>query len=208
MKASGNTPDLLRQAALTCIADRGLAATTSRDIANAAGVNLAAITYHFGSKDALVAESLLVALRRWLEPAQAALATDCGPGERAAAVVAALQTALDDARAWVPAYLESLVAARHHPGLAAGLHELRQELGEALARQVVDLRDVGVLGPWVDPEAMARLLVAMADGLAVQVVLDVDTDVAPVFTQALSLLLAAGPPAGKGTSEGPEASKG
>ena len=52
-----------------CIARQGLAATTSRDISAGAEANLAAITYHFGSKDELVAEALLEALRDWLKPA-------------------------------------------------------------------------------------------------------------------------------------------
>src|ERR1700710_2380841 len=37
-------------------ADRGFADVTLRDIVAAAGVNLAAVNYHFGSKDELIAE--------------------------------------------------------------------------------------------------------------------------------------------------------
>ncbi|MGW0178733.1 TetR/AcrR family transcriptional regulator [Nocardia sp. NPDC003345] len=52
----GNKEDLLA-AARTCIYERGFAGTTARDIATAAGVSLAAIGYHFGSKDRLLTEA-------------------------------------------------------------------------------------------------------------------------------------------------------
>lgn len=179
--------------ALACIRDKGLAATTSRDIAATAGVNLAAITYHFGSKDALVAAALLDAVHQWLGPARSALATGGDPAVRAAAVVGALESAMAEAQDWVPAYLEALVAARHHPALAHGLATLRRELHVALVRQIDQLRSDGVLGRWVVPAEMAHLLLAMADGIAVAAVLAPPVDHRPVAHQALALLLAAAP---------------
>lgn len=52
----GNKEDLLA-AARACIYERGFAGTTARDIATRAGVSLAAIGYHFGSKDRLLTEA-------------------------------------------------------------------------------------------------------------------------------------------------------
>jgi len=56
--ADTGSKDRLRRAALHCIAQRGYAATSSRDIAREAGANVASINYHFGSKEALVTEAL------------------------------------------------------------------------------------------------------------------------------------------------------
>ncbi|MFF2550444.1 TetR/AcrR family transcriptional regulator [Nocardia sp. NPDC058058] len=53
----GNREDLLT-GARKAILERGMAKVTARDIATAAGVSLAAIGYHFGSKDRLVMEAL------------------------------------------------------------------------------------------------------------------------------------------------------
>lgn len=53
----GNREDLLA-GARKAILEQGLAKVTARDIATAAGVSLAAIGYHFGSKDRLVTEAL------------------------------------------------------------------------------------------------------------------------------------------------------
>lgn len=57
----GNREDLLA-GARKVIMERGVAKATARDIASAAGVSLAAIGYHFGSKDRLITEALTDAL--------------------------------------------------------------------------------------------------------------------------------------------------
>src|SRR6266571_4289283 len=54
--ASDQTRTSILSAAERLYADRGFADVTLRDIVAAAGVNLAAVNYHFGSKDELIAE--------------------------------------------------------------------------------------------------------------------------------------------------------
>jgi AcrR family transcriptional regulator len=53
---SDHTRGAILTAAERLYADRGFADVTLRDIVAAAGVNLAAVNYHFGSKDELIAE--------------------------------------------------------------------------------------------------------------------------------------------------------
>src|ERR1700723_4478812 len=53
---SDRTRALILDAAERLYAERGFGDVTLRDIAAAAGVNLAAVNYHFGSKDELIAE--------------------------------------------------------------------------------------------------------------------------------------------------------
>lgn len=50
-----STPALIRNAACRLFAANGFHATSIRDIADQAGVNVAAINYHFGSKEGLLA---------------------------------------------------------------------------------------------------------------------------------------------------------
>jgi AcrR family transcriptional regulator len=54
--ASDHTRTAILSAAERLYADRGFGDVTLRDIVAAAGVNLAAVNYHFGSKDELIAE--------------------------------------------------------------------------------------------------------------------------------------------------------
>jgi TetR/AcrR family transcriptional regulator, regulator of cefoperazone and chloramphenicol sensitivity len=51
-------PTRLLQAARRLFAERGLAATSIRDLAQEAGVNVAAVNYHFGDKEQLYLEAL------------------------------------------------------------------------------------------------------------------------------------------------------
>jgi AcrR family transcriptional regulator len=60
----GNREALLL-GAKRCLLTRGYSQTTARDIAQSAGVSLAAIGYHFRSKEALLTEALLLALEDW-----------------------------------------------------------------------------------------------------------------------------------------------
>jgi AcrR family transcriptional regulator len=85
--ASGNRAALLA-AARTCLLERGYARTTARDIAGRAGVSLAAIGYHFGSKEALLDAALVAAVREWGDVLESAGLPDSGlsPADRFAAV--------------------------------------------------------------------------------------------------------------------------
>ena len=55
---ASETKERILDVAERLFADRGFAATSTRDITGEAGVNLAAVNYHFGSKEALL-ESVL-----------------------------------------------------------------------------------------------------------------------------------------------------
>ncbi|MFJ3084856.1 TetR/AcrR family transcriptional regulator [Streptomyces sp. NPDC086838] len=57
----GNREKLL-EAARKCLFEKGYERTTVRDLASAAGVSMAAIGYHFGSKEALLNQALFEAL--------------------------------------------------------------------------------------------------------------------------------------------------
>ena len=67
--------EALLLAARKCLREKGYNRTTARDIASAAGVSLAAIGYHFDSKDALLTEALLLAFGEWDQDLQRALRT-------------------------------------------------------------------------------------------------------------------------------------
>ncbi|MCU1647257.1 MAG: hypothetical protein JWN03_7532 [Nocardia sp.] len=75
----GNREDLLT-GARQAILDRGLAKVTARDIASAAGVSLAAIGYHFGSKDRLVMEALTLGVGTEIGDEMDAAIKDAGEG--------------------------------------------------------------------------------------------------------------------------------
>jgi len=74
----GNREDLLA-AAKRLLYEKGYARTTARDLAAASGVSLAAIGYHFGSKDALLNAARIEALGEWAEELGRTLAAGADP---------------------------------------------------------------------------------------------------------------------------------
>ena len=181
----------LLEGALECLRSFGLRGTTSRAIAAAAGVNLGAITYHFGSKDELVAQALLTAVRGWMEPALEILRRDLDPAERLLAAVDMLRRTFEQASDMLPVYLEALVAAPRHDTLRRGVEELLKEVRTFLAAQLREQLAEGYLPSWVEPDAMATLLVSTADGIALHAALEPDAvDPGALAAQAVQLLLA------------------
>jgi AcrR family transcriptional regulator len=82
------TRDRLVEAALDVFGRRGFEGASTREIAKAAGANLAAIVYHFGSKDALylaVAEHVVASIRARVGPAIALIQSQVDQLDPAAA---------------------------------------------------------------------------------------------------------------------------
>jgi AcrR family transcriptional regulator len=180
----------LLEATTRLLGQRGIAGTSARDIARESGVNLAGIGYHFGSKESLVTEALLAAIRNWVEPALEILRRDMHPVERLMLAVQALQESFERGRDFVPVYLEALVEAPRNPTLREGVLELFRELHSFVSAQLREQRDSGFLPAWVDPDAMATLQLATVDGIALRAMLD-PVDHRAVANQALMLLVAA-----------------
>ncbi|MGH9246517.1 MAG: TetR/AcrR family transcriptional regulator [Acidimicrobiales bacterium] len=186
-----DTRQLLLDATRRCISAKGLASTTSRDITAEAAVNLAAITYHFGSKDQLVAEALLEELREWLTPAIEVLAGGGDPSARTLVAIQTLTATFAQHRDEAPAYLQALVEAPRLDPLRAGVVQLWSELRQLLGSHITDMQQRDELPAWVNPDAMSSLLVGVTNGLVLQVTVDPNgPDVEAMASQFGALLLA------------------
>lgn len=185
------------------VRDRGLHAASSRAITDAAGVNLASITYHFGSKDQLIARSLIEQIRRWLQPSLDALAdADLDPTQRLLRAVLLLNETFATARSDSAVLLDTLSAARHLPTLHEEFQTLLSELRQQLAGHLAD-PSFG-LPEWVRPDVYAGLLVAIGTGIAVTATLDADGPTPADMTSQLAItLLAARAPTPARASKAP-----
>ncbi|MDX3191865.1 TetR/AcrR family transcriptional regulator [Streptomyces sp. MN03-5084-2B] len=74
----GNKESLLA-GAKRCLYEKGYARTTVRDLASAANVSMAAIGYHFGSREALLNAALIEANEEWGETLAKTLQVDTPP---------------------------------------------------------------------------------------------------------------------------------
>lgn len=117
--------DALLLAAKKCLLEKGLNRTTARDIASAAGVSLAAIGYHFSSKEALLTEALLLAFGEWDQDLQKTLQTavpsHVSPAERFEATWAKIIGTFET----------------HRPLWVANFEIFAQMVGQPAARKII-----------------------------------------------------------------------
>jgi AcrR family transcriptional regulator len=184
----------LLAAAGALIAQGGTAAATSRAISARAGENLAAITYYFGSKDELVSEALIRQARTLIEPVVAELTSDRPQLEKLARAVGMLTTLFGDRRDQLSGYLACLAQSPHQARLGVEVRGLSRELQRRLAEEMGIQQSQGLIPAWVQPEAMAALIVALVNGVVAGAVVDPEqTDPQAIGQQFVALLVAAGP---------------
>ena len=170
-----NREDLL-EGAKRCLYEKGFARTTARDIASAAGgVSLAAIGYHFGSKEALLNAAMIEAIDEWGEELKRALITDTDVGsmdpiERFESIWTRVIESFEAHRPLWVATFEAFVQAQHSPELreqlAAGHEEARFGLAalfQGTDESMVDGRVAQTVGSFY---------VALMSGLITQWLLD------------------------------------
>lgn len=174
MQDSATVREKLLQGALDCLQERGYGNTSSRDIVRTAGVNLASINYHFGSKEALLNDALGQCFATWNQRVQQAFdqSAATSPYEQIRAVLAATIDSFAQIRPAVHACIESYAPALRSQDLrdrlASGYAEVRQHS--------VDLAKAALAGTDIElPESLPTIvtvLMAIIDGLMIQWIAD------------------------------------
>ncbi|MGW3227987.1 TetR/AcrR family transcriptional regulator [Kitasatospora sp. NPDC001095] len=126
----GNREDLMA-GAKRCLYEKGYGRTTARDVATASGVSLAAIGYHFGSKEALLNAAMIEAIGE-MGAAMGAVVIAANrvsddPEVRFAAVWDGLRGVFVEHRGLWAAQFEALAQAGHAPDLAQAFAEAQKE---------------------------------------------------------------------------------
>ncbi|GAA1959081.1 helix-turn-helix domain-containing protein [Catenulispora subtropica] len=164
-----NNRDALLAGAKKCLLEKGYARTTARDIATAADVSLAAIGYHFGSKDALMNQAMFQAIGEWgerLEEAFTKAGGDMTVEDRLVRVYDEIVATFDENRALWMASFEIIMQLDRIPGA-------RDLFLEALpaARAGMVAMIVGVPEAEVDRDtemSMGAVLYSLMAGLLIQ----------------------------------------
>ncbi|MGW2655510.1 TetR/AcrR family transcriptional regulator [Streptomyces sp. NPDC001478] len=173
---TGNREKLL-EAARQCLFEKGYERTTVRDLASAAGVSMAAIGYHFGSKEALLNQALFEALdtgdRAFGPPAES---------EDPAALWRRLIEAFSANKTFWLANLETVLRAQRDPELreqmAAGLRQGRSGMAREITRTPeADLSEETV-------RTLGSVQLALVSGLMMQHLTDPDS--APTADEVLA----------------------
>ncbi|GAA3476209.1 TetR/AcrR family transcriptional regulator [Streptomyces yanii] len=176
----GNREKLL-EAARQCLFTKGYERTTVRDLASAAGVSMAAIGYHFGSKEALLNQALFEAL----DSGDQAFGPSSGDTDLDALWRRLIEAFSVNKTFWI-ANLETVLRAQRDPELreqvAAGLRQGRS----GMAREVTGTAETEL------PEATIRTIgsvqLALVSGLMMQHLTDPES--APTADEVLAGLRA------------------
>jgi len=181
------------EGAIVCVQTRGVAGTTTRDIAAAANASLASIPYHFGSKDALMDQALLEAIRRYSGHVQRqAFAGDAPPLQALAKSLIATVDSFADAGPLLVSLMEAHVKAIHSEPLRERVAGNRRAAVARIAESVQD--GLELEGRLSDEQARAVsvLILALVDGLMLGWL--VDREAIPSGQELLdSVIAAAGP---------------
>ncbi len=164
--------DRLITATKRVIADHGVAGASSRLISGTAGENLASITYYFGSKDALVTTALIAHVRDLIAPVLAELDTPVPLADKFVRCVVLLNSLFVEHRAELPAYVECLSHANRSPAVSTEIATLFDQLTDHIGGEIVLQQTLGAIPDWVRPDSMARLIVAVANGVIVRAAAD------------------------------------
>ncbi|WP_441245374.1 TetR/AcrR family transcriptional regulator [Kitasatospora sp. McL0602] len=184
----GNREDLLA-GAKRCLFDKGYGRTTARDIATAAGVSLAAIGYHFGSKEALLNAAMMEATGEWGEAVDRAVSAETDSTltsqERFARTWDRVGETFVEYRGLWAAQFEAIAQIDRTPELKEVLAGAQRMARLALSAMFQGLREV----PDTDDEvALGTLYQALLAGYAIQWLLDPEqAPSGPVFLRGLRL---------------------
>lgn len=151
--------------ATTELLDRiGLAAIRVADVADALGVSPALVFYHFGTKDALVADAFAHAVDRDLRRLDQAVAKGSDPVDRLRRVLR-LYGPTGAATGW-RVWIDAWALAQHEPVIRRVLRRLDQRWSTVLLEVVEDGVAEGAF-TCADPAASVARVSALLDGLSV-----------------------------------------
>jgi TetR/AcrR family transcriptional regulator, regulator of biofilm formation and stress response len=155
------------QAAIELISREGLAAATTRKIANEAGVSLSTLHYSFGSKDALVGAVIEAITAEIGTVARSGVTTDAGLAATIEGAVKAFWSLVEETPGLQTMQYELTIGA-----LRAGEHELARSQYAAYVAVAEELfataaEEAGEQ-PAIPVHELARFVVAGLDGLILQ----------------------------------------
>ncbi|OKK13065.1 TetR family transcriptional regulator [Streptomyces sp. CB00455] len=183
----GNREDLLA-GARRCLEEKGYLRTTVRDIASASQVSMAAIGYHFGSREALLNQALFAAMDEWAAGAGRLAGQGDTAEERYADTWDRKIRDFGDMRwLWI-AGVEAFVHAQSSPELLATLAESQRRSRRMVAAQLRGVPQDAVGED--DVRALGSVHIALLSGVMVQSLTDPEqTPTGPQIVQGLRTMV-------------------
>jgi AcrR family transcriptional regulator len=179
----------------TSIARRGAAGATFDHVAQEAGVSRGLLHYYFGSKERLLVEVVRHDCDLRMGQLEARLAGADSVDAIIRVLVSKLEATIDHEPEAYALIFELFSASRHNDELRQAMGELYHEVRSQVAAMLREKHEAGSVRLSDDPEAVASILLALGDGIALQRLSDPDWDSGPSIAAGVRvarLLLGAG----------------
>jgi AcrR family transcriptional regulator len=161
------------------VARRGVAGSTFDHVAREAQVSRGLLHYYFGTKERLLAE----VVRRDCDLRMHVIDEQLAGARSADDVIEGLVTSLKemvvDDSAFITLVFELFTLSRRNEEIAAEFAELLRRTREHVAGLLAEKEAAGVLRLHAPADAVADVLFAMADGVAMRMVTETDRDFGP-----------------------------
>ena len=176
MAATTTTADTIVDAMRTAVAQRGVAGSTFDHVAKQAGVSRGLLHYYFGTKERLLAE----VVRRDSDLRISELEERLEGARSADDFVALLRTSLERMLADDPQYValvfELFTLSQRNEEIAAEFAQLLRRGREHVAALLDAKQREGVVHLHAGAEAVADVIFALGDGLAIRMLAEPDRD--------------------------------
>ena len=184
----GDKAQRIVDAMRSSVARRGVAGSTFDHVAREAGVSRGLLHYYFGTKERLLAE----VVRRDCDVRMARLDETLEGADSAEDVLAGLLANLGELverdHDVVTLAFELFTLSRRNDEIAAEFAELTRRLREQLSAALAAKQEEGVVQLAAPPEAVADVLFALADGLALRMLAEPGRDQAGMLAAAVAMV--------------------
>jgi AcrR family transcriptional regulator len=161
------------------VARRGVAASTFDHVAREAQVSRGLLHYYFGTKERLLAEVVRRDCELRMQVIDQQLAGASSADDVIDGLVASLKQMVVDDAAFITLVFEMFTLSRRNAEVAVEFAELLRRTREHVAALLAEKEAAGVLALHAPPDAVADVLFAMADGVAMRMLTERDRDFGP-----------------------------
>ena len=161
------------------VARRGVAGSTFDHVARDAQVSRGLLHYYFGTKERLLAEVVRRDCELRMHVIDEQLAGARSADEVIDGLVASLKDIVENDPAFITLVFELFTLSRRNAEIAAEFAELLRRTREHVAGLLEAKQDAGVLALHAPADAVADVLFAMADGVAMRMLTETDHDFGP-----------------------------
>ena len=155
---------------------RGAAGSTFDHVAREAGVSRGLLHYYFGTKERLLVEVVRRDCDIRMAMLDEAFAAAADADELIDALVRSLEDLVENDPGFIAMVFELFTSSRHNDELAQEMRELMRRVREHLTGLLAAKRAEGAIALGGEPDAVASVLFALADGLTLRMLSEPDVD--------------------------------